>query len=97
MASNIGVDPQGDRPHGASGPVGADSRTTGRILPLHPQHGDDVRGALTMALQALQERSQTFRLLLKEPQIYGLADPDQLGKQVASDEAATAVLEALLA
>jgi hypothetical protein len=80
----------------AGGPAQPDPQRR-TVLPLHPQHDHHVRQALHVALHALAERATTYRLLQEDPEVYGLADPDWLDRSAATDEAATAVLQALLA
>jgi hypothetical protein len=85
-------------PHdGSSSPLQGDLPPQATILPLHPQHDDNVRQALHVALHAVAERADIYRLLLRDANVYGLADPVWLDGEATRDEAATAVLDALLA
>ena len=65
-------------------------------LRWHPVDGGRVEQALRVARDALTERASSSRIILGDPQVFGLADPDKLRTQVADDDAAAAVLTALL-
>jgi len=55
---------------------------------------DSMRGAARVALEALEERARTSRLLLTDRTLYGLADPKTVRRSLARDEEATEVLRA---
>ena len=62
----------------------------------HPSDRDRVKDALRAALDALVERTQFSQAILDDPQVLGLADPPRLRGQIATDRAATVVLQKLL-
>ena len=54
------------------------------------------RAAASVALEALEERASTSRLLLTDRTLYGLTDPDSVQRSLARDEEAARVLRAAL-
>ena len=54
------------------------------------------RAAAGVALEALEERASTSRLLLTDRTLYGLTDPDRVQRSVARDQDAARVLRAAL-
>ena len=55
-----------------------------------------VRAAAGVAVEALEERARTSRLLLTDRTLYGLTDPNTLQRSVARDQDAARVLRAAL-
>ena len=55
-----------------------------------------LRAAASVALEAVEERASTSRLLLTDRTLYGLTDPDSVQRSLARDEEAARVLRAAL-
>ena len=66
--------------------------------PARPSYGslpdDTLRGAASVAIEALEERARASRLLLTDRTLYGLTDPQVVERSLARDAEAAQVLRA---
>jgi hypothetical protein len=86
--------PDAQAPTEASGTTHDPAQPTTMLW--HPSDRDRVKQALRAALGALDERIQFSQAILDDPQVLGVADPRHLRDQIATDRAATVVLQSLL-
>src|SRR3954470_7100126 len=66
------------------------------VMSWHPADDERVKHAFAAALEALDERANSSRLILDDPHVYGLADPDWLRRQIDMDDAAALVIQSVL-
>jgi hypothetical protein len=64
--------------------------------PMSANGTAELHQALEVAVRALDERAALFQVILDDPNVLGVADPDDLRGQVEVDSAASTVLRGLL-
>ena len=62
----------------------------------HSADDQEVTEAFVAALDALDERAHSLRMILGDPHVYGLADPATLRHQIDTDDAAALVIRSVL-
>ena len=83
-------------------PAPGQPSSTGRTSPTTPARptgdgslaDDTLRGAASVAIEALEERARASRLLLTDRTLYGLTDPQVVERNLARDDEAAQVLRA---